>query len=475
MQGRLCVAHSYEDMFVKVDEMRLRNIRLVLVLDSCAALWFFYWTFVNEMVIWRKPLAAALSANPLNVTSLCISILFLILLSWKTGLSLLGGRNRSISIEIDIKDSEGGGEQRRKTTKITVLLVVFTILTVVSVPSVYFASQMPLEREETLVLCGYRHLATYDYTAILEPNVVYEKLTLKPGEGNIYRRITDQIDISLAYSFETTLPANMTVNAIITETLKVAEIEKQLSNTWTFKTNATGTMMEVTFDRIEPLQISTINELVNNITKEIGVGYAKEYEVNINSEIDIEANTSEGLIRETFTPSLVFTFGAVSGIGLVIEPSVLQHMQTGSITRTERISQNSPVATWYMASMLLSMTSVSGLAYMAYVFRKTKLSMEHRSIDRFIEEIVEPYEEIIVEANEAPSDKGETNTRISSLEDLVRIADIIGRPVLHVQKPLNTHAFFVIDGATIYEYAITAQLLAEPEEVLVEPGEENER
>ena len=455
-------------MSLRVEEMSPHYVRLVFVLDCCVALWFFYWTFANGMVIWRQPLLACLYL--LSVTSFCMSILFLILFSWETGLNFLVDRR-------SVNGPEGGFDQKKRTTKITVLLIVFTALTAISVLSVYSASQMSWEKEETLVLCKYRHMATYDYTAILKPNIVYEKLTLRPGEGSIYQRITDQIIVNLTYSLASTLPANITLNAVTTETLQVADLEKQLSNAWTFRTNATGSAAVVAFDRIEPLQISTIRGLVSNITKETGLGFASEYYVSIDSAIQIEASTTEGIIEETFNPSLVFAFRSGSRTGQIIQPSDLQHTQAGSITRTQRTGQNPAVATWYMVSTLLSIASLSGLAYMVYVFRKTKPSMEHQYI--FIEDIVEPYEEIIVEASEAASDKGQTTTPISSLEDLVKIADIIGRPILHVQKPPNTHAFYVIDGPTIYEYTTTAKRLAEPEEVeveiQVESEEENER
>ena len=362
-------------------------------------------------------------------------------------------------------------------TKSTILLLVFTILTLVSIITVYSASQIPLEEKTTVVLCNYQHTATYDYTAILQPNIIYNQSTLKPGEGTIYTRITDQINTSLTYSFESTLPANVTVQCDTTQALRAAGLTKQLSKTPTNKINTTGTSTEITVNNIKPLEINTVKTLVNSISQEAGISIT-QYDIIINATIHIKANTAKGIIDETFTPSLTFSFKSGIGTGQLIAPSDLQHTKTGSITETQTIRQDTfgpwvtDSVTLYLISLLLSTVSFSGLAYSIYAFRRTKPSIPVKQ-ERFIEDIVEPYEYIIAKTNEEPSYKGQTPIAIESLEDLAKIADILGKPILHAQKPPKTHVFYLIDGTTIYRHTTTAQCRTEQREREIE--EENEK
>lgn len=87
-------------------------------------------------------------------------------------------------------------------------------------------------RNKTNTLCRYTSTATYDYIATLEPNTIYNnKTTLTPEEGTLYTKITKQINITLTYTFHTTIPSDATITHSLTQTLT--------TTAWTYTLNQT--------------------------------------------------------------------------------------------------------------------------------------------------------------------------------------------------------------------------------------------
>ncbi|RLI40900.1 hypothetical protein DRO69_12250, partial [Candidatus Bathyarchaeota archaeon] len=100
-----------------------------------------------------------------------------------------------------------------KLEKTKTLVIIFTILTLIALLTLYTVHQNPIEETITNTLCTYKSTATYNYTAMLQtPNLIYNnKTTLKPDEGTIYTKITRQINLTLTYNFQTTLQSNATI------------------------------------------------------------------------------------------------------------------------------------------------------------------------------------------------------------------------------------------------------------------------
>ncbi len=68
-----------------------------------------------------------------------------------------------------------------------------------------------------------------------------------------------------------------------------------------------------------------------------------------------------------------------------------------------------------------------------------------------IEEIVKPYREVIVGTTTPPA---ATRIEVRSWEDLIRVSDTLGKPILRFALPgaLPGHTFYVRDGSTNYVF-----------------------
>ena len=69
------------------------------------------------------------------------------------------------------------------------------------------------------------------------------------------------------------------------------------------------------------------------------------------------------------------------------------------------------------------------------------------------------YADRIAKAGSQTPVVGENIIFLGSIDDLVKVADELGRPIIH--QPPNTtekqHTYYVIDGTTQYQYIITKQ------------------
>ena len=65
------------------------------------------------------------------------------------------------------------------------------------------------------------------------------------------------------------------------------------------------------------------------------------------------------------------------------------------------------------------------------------------------------HKDIVVDIDELPeAQAGQVVIQLSSLDELVKTADSLLKPVLHVSEP-DKHTYCVIDGATRYKYTST--------------------
>ncbi len=199
-----------------------------------------------------------------------------------------------------------------------------------------------------------------------------------------------------------------------------------------------------------------------------------EYSANIGIEMHIDAETSEGVINKTFSPTLVMLFQS-SEEGDIIAISGLENSDSGSITETETI-YHSWVKFQRDISYVLSAVTFFGLVITTWIFMRTR---PHRppKPEKMLEDFIAPYEEIIVETAPEPGVKKPklepANTiNVETMDDLLKIAEILAKPILHSYRPPENHIFYVFDDKIRYEFATTVSALAERKKI--REREENE-
>jgi len=356
-------------------------------------------------------------------------------------------------------------------TKITIMLISFLILTIIGIYSLYYAYQIPETETQIIPLWEYQHLGVYDYMAQLRPNLIYNKTTLKPGEGPVYLRITESLDFSSTYTFQSNSQANATITYSVEEYVQSTRWTRQLNTTTEITINARGTTIGIPIENVPSITVDTIQSLAAQLDQEIGL-YASEYNTTILIKIQTTAETTEGTINEQFNPTLTLTFKSGTSEGDIIDIQGLENTKTGAMTQENTI-HNDWVINQRYASYGLAAVALAGLAFTGLAYTKAKPTKLEKP-EKYLEEIIEPYEDIIAEVTQEPTYKAPLTTMpMKSMEDLVKIADNLAKPILHIEKVGNNHVFYVIDETTLYEYTITAPIKAEKEKVYEEEEEED--
>ncbi|MCW4020932.1 MAG: DUF5305 domain-containing protein [Candidatus Bathyarchaeota archaeon] len=332
-----------------------------------------------------------------------------------------------------------------------IMFISFAVLAILGIYGVYYTYQVPEVQKSTFPLIEYQHTAVYDYTASLRSNLIYGKTTLGSGEGTLYLRITENLTVTFTYRFQSSIEANSTIAYSTKAYLRSAKWAKQLNSTKTEGT-ITGTekQVEIPLKNVAFLSIATLESIANQIRQEMGV-FATEYRVVITAEIQVLAETAEGTIDEAFNPTLeiIIKHGTADGDIIVVEG--LETTKTGMISQ-EQIAYNYSLI---IERSIYSVMTAGALGWLIWRLRGIRLTRTPKP-QKYLNEIIEPYKEIIAEAAQTPDEKSAvTSLGVKSIEDLVKIADSMFKPIIHVQKGENGHLFYVIDGSTRYEYTIT--------------------
>lgn len=326
-----------------------------------------------------------------------------------------------------------------------ILLVVFAGLTVVSAVNLYSAHNMPLYNTQRTTLFSYRHTGTFNYTAVLKPNMIYNKTILRPGEGILYEAIVDHVVLSYSHEFDG-FPDPMNVSTDQRLTVKVESPEKW---TRTLTDEEAEDLLRLTGSERYNMLINhtRIQEIVDQINKETGVR-SSSYNLRILPSVSVRATTQYGTVEDTFQQELVVAFILGGDKGSYISLEELQKTKSDEITREREVLVEEVEDIRRESILFVTLSSVV-LGFTAYMYVRERPEAPPR---REIRRIIDPYRDLITETSETPPETGKT-INMNSMEDLAKTAEILARPIIHVEME-GQHVFYIIDSETKYQFKI---------------------
>jgi hypothetical protein len=324
----------------------------------------------------------------------------------------------------------------RKPREVLILLLLFIVLTLVSIATAYAVHQNDLFKEITHTLCTYTSTAEYNYTATLDPNVVYNnRTTLKPNEGTLYTKIVKQIELTLKYNFYSTLPAETSIAHSLTETLRTEDWEYELDAR--AETETHQTRIQIT---ISPVDRSSLQAIKSAIESETGTSVST-YSLQITPTFTIEANTTAGPIHQVFTPTLTISFQRD-----VITIEDLHQTKSGEIIESEIVAHHEVIGQ-RITSYIFVAVSIIGLSLSTYFYVKAKPETRKIPLDK----LLAPHKGLTIEAREPLELPSEAIVIIvETIVELVRAAEILAKPIILTKKP--EPSLVIIDQNTIYQY-----------------------
>jgi len=309
---------------------------------------------------------------------------------------------------------------------------------------------------------------TFDYTIYLEENSIYKTDTLKPpkyipyvtpeqktlGVGPVIPfELADRMDTTYHYNFLASRPiSEITEEITITATLESPD-------TWSKTFVLVPSTRQTENFRVDfPVDMAYLNELLDAIRSETG-NTGETFNLIIEAFTHVTAQTNFGVIDEVFTQTLSTELGG----GILTWNEELSLTEENAITTTRIIPNPSrylglSVGGVKLTSLILGIIFLMLFIASLVMFNKFKPA-EPPMFEKEALAAGKKYADRIAEASGQTPMVGEKIVSLGSIEDLVKIADELGNPIIH-QPPTaaeKQHTYYVIDGTTQYQFIITKQ------------------
>ena len=285
-----------------------------------------------------------------------------------------------------------------------------------------------------------------------EPETLSAKI-LRPGD-TVFPKLIDRIDMT--YNYELKSPSPLRQVSTEVEISAVIEAPKL----WSKKFPLFQAKEDGAFSANFSLDLAGYQKSLDAIRTETGAS-ADSYNFSIVAEVRAVARTDAGPINEAYSQTLSTTLGGSS-----LEWSELTQSKPGSVKTTRVV----PNAARYLG------LSVSGARTTSVVFAAVFLALFASSVvlylkvkpirlsetDKMALEIGKKYRERITESVSQTPSSGEKVISLLSIEDLLKVADELGKPIIHQSYKASgeRHDYYILDAGTRYQYALGADVLS---------------
>jgi len=182
---------------------------------------------------------------------------------------------------------------------------------------------------------------------------------------------------------------------------------------------------------------------------------AESNNVTITAEVHTVAETPFGVIDETFTQAIK---GSIKGNVLEWDKE-LAKTQPGSITTSQMIPRKYlGLSVNTVKNLFTALVGIFCLFLLSSVVLYVKFKPKGPpQVEKEALQVRKKYRERMVEATSQTPMEGEKTISLGSMEDLIKVADELGKPVVH-QPPSASeeqHTYYVFDGTTRYQHVLS--------------------
>lgn len=325
---------------------------------------------------------------------------------------------------------------------------------------IYYTYNLPLQ-DQRVPTYSYNNRARIDYSVIYKPNLLNEETG--PAWGDIYiTNYVDHINTVFDYTFsgerQADIRGDYSITAVV-EAQERASEENEAKIIWrkdfVLLPRTSFSASDVNFSLREelPVHLAPFQDYVEQVMEESRVG--GNHWLTVKWDIHLTAETDGGTIRENLTPTLVMplrdSYFTIGGEQEVDKPGAIEKV----------IQIEAP----YKKTMLLAISILDGLCLLLLLFLLACTAGAQPSyLEREMKRVLKKHGERLVELATARdlAFEGHDLWPVKTIEDLVRIADELGKPILY-QYELATGkevpVFFVSDEKRVFIYRL---LPAEP-------------
>jgi len=268
-------------------------------------------------------------------------------------------------------------------------------------------------------------------------------------EDTVLLNLIDGMNVSFAYRLQSGQPLETREETVVVEA--VLESPGQWTKTVDLVplTTKTGDFT-VSF----PLDLEEISGLFDVIQRETGAA-AQTRGLAIRARVHALASTDAGTIDSDFVHSIRMDLAADT----LTWSDNLTRSEPGAITTTRVVSQPEKYLWLSVSQARIFLPVIAGvflallILALVWYFREDRGALS--AAEREARQAHKKYKGIIVETKQLPEVKpGETVVLLNSLDDLIRTAEGLLKPVLHKAEG-SRQVYCVLDASTRYEYNLS--------------------
>jgi hypothetical protein len=325
-----------------------------------------------------------------------------------------------------------------------IVVIILVLLSVFCLYAVVYAQSLQVQRQSTVTVASYSIRGDYDYNATLLPNLLYNTTVLEMRNGSLFTSITKSIDVSFTCTFSLSRPGALTLSSTYLVTLSTRAWNKTLE------------------DSTETTQRSDIDSAVVSKSFQLNVTQILALTKEIETELQYTSPSYLLQIKPLATGSLLLAGTTVpvrfeAPLNLTISAGVIS---TSGATYSKRGNVTSSFSTTDNGVVRLRDVSYASLAgslglLAVCTFYALRLGKPGRKEADELETKTRPYSEVIAEVQNPQ--KGKRQVTMKTWEDLVRVSDTLGKPILKFDQEeagIVHRVFCVLDGETSYHYEL---------------------
>ena len=314
---------------------------------------------------------------------------------------------------------------------------------------------------------SYEQIGNFDYSVRLKPDSPFGAITLKPptsvtpltlptlpssktlGPGEpLFSQLIDRMDVTFSYQFESDRPVSQIAEEV--EINAVLENPDVWSKTFVLvpPTEKSGDFT-VTF-HLDSDDFSHFSDVFRTIERETGV--SGPHNLTIKADIHTVAQTDFGPIDEEFSQTLSTTLGE----DILEWEEELVDSKPGAIEMSRMTPNPNKFVGLSVSAARIVFPVITGILlalgiYLLMLYMKFKPE-KFSPIEEEALRARKKYKGLITDIKELPEAKArEMIIQLSSLDELIKAADSLLKPVLHKAEK-GRHTYCVLDTLTRYEY-----------------------
>ena len=329
-----------------------------------------------------------------------------------------------------------------------VFVTVLVLLVVFSAYSVAYTQGLSTESRSTATVGTYILRGNYNYVATLIPNPVYNSTTLGLGQGSLFVAITKSINVTYTSTVSLGQPGSVNLGTSYLVTLSGGSWNKTLNqSSQPAQQTATNS---VTFSKSFWLNVTQTVALAKEIGTELQVP-TTTYLIQIKPTITGSLVEAGRTVPLYFVTPMNLTFS-----GGVITPSGSTYSHQGNITSEVIVTYGSTYDYRYLSYGALAVSLIL-LCFSVYYVLRVEKKVEPAEDEMVI--LTRPYREVIAATTSLP--EGGSKVAMAKWEDLVKVADTMGKPILEfVDKGegFTRYVYWVKDGESSYVFEASSKL-----------------